>query len=76
MDATLFLLWMCLDEQRVAPEQQGGFSDAQPFARSFLSRWALGPNYAAWLIYLLVIGPFGATGIRSAEQIVGAVWGP
>lgn len=74
MDATLFVLWLYMDERR---EQSGPRTDSQNFggARNFLLRWAEGPGYVAWVIYLLAIGPLGATGIRSAEQMVQAWWG-
>ena len=75
MDSTLFTLWMYLDGHR---EKTAGTlircdTDTAP---TFLANWAMKPSYAAWLIYFLVIGPFGATGIRSAEQLVQAWWGP
>jgi len=75
IDTTLFILWMYLDERRESVDgmlAQNGTNNV----RIFLTKWVAGPNYTAWLIYLLVIGPFGATGIRSAEQLVQAWWGP
>ena len=77
MDATLFALWMVLDERHAGARQQSvsGVTESAP-VQSLLADWATGPSYTAWLIYLLVIGPLGATGIRSAEQIAGAIWGP
>jgi len=75
IDATLFILWMYLHEQREGVDEMPVQNSADD-ARTFLTNWATGPSYTAWLIYLLVIGPFGATGIRSAEQFVQAWWGP
>lgn len=64
IDATLFVLYLYMTE----PEESA--------SRVFLRGWANGPGYPAWVIYLLAIGPLGATGIRSAEQIVHAWIGP
>ena len=74
IDATLFILWLCMDERRA--HAIGNCAIAPSTAQYFLANWADSPGYVAWLVYLLVIGPFGATGIRSAEQIVQAWWGP
>jgi hypothetical protein len=73
IDATLFVLYLYLSEQQYLSEPQEA---GEGGARRFLQDWAIGPNYTAWLIYLIVIGPFGATGIRSAEQLVQALYGP
>jgi len=29
-----------------------------------------------WLVYLIAIGPYGATGMRTAEQLVPTWFGP
>ena len=62
MDATLFLLYLCLAQE-----------DA---ASAYLFEWARGRSYLPWLAYLLAVGPYGATGLRSADQIVSAWYGP
>jgi len=45
-------------------------------ARTTLRNWATGRSFVPWLIYLVGIGPYGATGLRTAEQVVSAWWGP
>ena len=62
LDATLFLLYFCL-------AQEGA-------ASAHLLEWARGRTYLPWLAYLLAVGPYGATGLRSADQIVSAWYGP
>ena len=61
IDATLFVLYLYVTEARDSP------------ARRYLAEWACGPTYVPWLVYLVVIGPYGATGLRTAEQLV-ATW--
>jgi len=63
IDATLFLLYLNLAAARDSP------------VRRFLAEWASGPAYVPWLVYLVAIGPYGATGLRSAEQLVGTWFG-
>jgi hypothetical protein len=58
IDATLFLLYLYVTRTRNSP------------ARRTLADWACGPAYIPWLVYLVAIGPYGATGLRSAEQLV------
>jgi hypothetical protein len=60
IDATLLVLYLYLTEPREGP------------ARRYLLDWASGPTFLAWLVYLIAIGPYGATGMRTAEQMVGA----
>lgn len=64
IDATLFLLFLYLTE----PDDSA--------ARMTLREWATGASFMPWLIYLVGIGPYGATGLRAADQIVSAWWGP
>jgi|GEM_PF-2768419 len=56
VDASLFILYLLLTN--------GGVKEA-------LGEWA-SPKQLAWLGYLVAVGPMGATGIRSAEQILAA----
>lgn len=62
IDATFFLLFLLLSKE-----------DREP-VRETLKSWACSSQPLAWMAYLIAIGPYGATGIRSAEQIVNA-WG-
>jgi hypothetical protein len=62
MDGSFFLLYLCLI----------GEADAT----DYLLAWTKGRSYLPWLAYLLAAGPYGATGLRSADQIVSAWWGP
>jgi len=64
IDATLFLFFVYLTE----PDGSA--------ARTTLRNWANGRSFVPWLIYLVGIGPYGATGLRTAEQMVSAWWGP
>jgi hypothetical protein len=64
IDATLMVLYLYLTEP----------SDSA--TRSYLLRWANGPSFLAWLVYLIAIGPYGATGMRAAEQLIQAWYGP
>ena len=58
IDATLMVLYLYLTEPR------------QGATRRFLLDWTGAPAYIPWLAYLIAIGPYGATGIRTAEQMV------
>lgn len=60
LDASLLLLYLCQSEEPGGP------------VRAALSRWAAEPPAMAWLAYLIAIGPYGATGIRTAEQFIQA----
>lgn len=64
IDATLFILFVYATE----PEASG--------ARSYLRTWASEPSFVPWMVYLVGIGPYGATGLRTADQIVSAWFGP
>ena len=64
IDATLFLFFLYMTETEGSP------------AREYLDGWAQGSSYLPWLIYIVGIGPFGATGMRAAEQLVLAWLGP
>lgn len=63
INATLFVLYLYMTETRDSP------------ALLHLTDWASGPAYIPWLVYLIAIGPFGATGLRSADQLVSAWFG-
>jgi len=54
IDATLFLGYLALTDTR---------------ARETLRDWATGPRPFLWLAWFLITGPYGATGIRIAEQM-------
>lgn len=54
IDATLFLCYLALTDLRV---------------REALRAWACGPRPFLWLAWFLIIGPYGATGIRLAERL-------
>jgi len=54
IDATLFLCYLALTDPR---------------ARNALRAWASGPSSFLWLAWFLITGPYGATGIRAAEQL-------
>jgi hypothetical protein len=62
IDATLFLFF-------VYYKMEPGSA-----ARSVLRNWAMGPSFVPWLIYLVAIGPYGATGLRAADQLVSTWW--
>jgi hypothetical protein len=64
IDATLFVLYVYMTE----PEGSG--------ARTYLRHWATGSTFLPWLVYLVGIGPYGATGLRAADAIVSAWYGP
>jgi hypothetical protein len=64
IDATLFILFVYLTEAEGSA------------ARGYLRRWATGPSFAPWLVYLVGIGPYGATGLRTADQIISVWYGP
>lgn len=64
LDASLYVLFLYLQD---APEGP---------VRCFLRNWAAKSEPLAWLAYLVLIGPYGATGIRTAEQFVSAWYGP
>lgn len=64
IDATLFILFLYMSEP---PEDR---------VRRYLTDWARGPWVLPWLAYLIAVGPYGATGLRSAEQLIGAWFGP
>lgn len=53
IDATLFLGYLTIANDAV---------------RSSLRTWATGPRPFVWLAVLLLIGPYGATGLRVVEQ--------
>jgi hypothetical protein len=63
IDATFFILYLYVSE----------FPDSP--VRRHLWDWADGPSFVPWFIYLVAIGPYGATGLRSAEQLVNAWFG-
>jgi hypothetical protein len=63
IDATLFVLYLYVAGERGSP------------TRRFLTEWACGASYVPWLVYLVAVGPYGATGMRSAEQLVGTWFG-
>jgi hypothetical protein len=54
IDATLFLSYLALTDAR---------------ARDALRAWATGPRPFLWLIWFLITGAYGATGIRLAERL-------
>ena len=64
IDATLFVLYLYWTEGEGSP------------AREYLRRWAMSPAFLAWAIYLVGIGPYGATGLRTAEQLYVGWTGP
>lgn len=53
-DASLFVLYLALRDEAV---------------RASLREWVEGGTAHLWLAYGLMMGPFGATGIRTAEQM-------
>ncbi|MBS1814044.1 MAG: hypothetical protein JSS87_04125 [Acidobacteria bacterium] len=55
-DVCLYLLYLFMTEKKV---------------RQSMSEWATGEQVYAWLAYLLLIGPYEATGIYSAVRIYG-----
>jgi hypothetical protein len=64
IDATFFVMYLYMSEAPDSP------------ARNYLQQWAAGPSFVPWLIYLIAIGPYGATGLRAADQLVSAWYGP
>jgi hypothetical protein len=64
IDATLFILFMYLTEAEGSA------------VRGYLRSWATGQSFVPWLVYLIGIGPYGATGLRTADQIISAWYGP
>lgn len=62
INATLFLFFVYVKE----PDGSA--------ARGYLRSWAMGPWFVPWLIYLVGIGPYGATGLRTADQFVSTWW--
>jgi hypothetical protein len=64
IDATLFVLYLYMTE------------DEGSAARGYLREWAMSPAYVPWVIYLIAIGPYGATGLRAADQLYSAWTGP
>jgi membrane protein implicated in regulation of membrane protease activity len=64
INATFFLFYLYLTEP-----QDG-------LVRRYLKDWASGPLFLPWLVYLILIGPYGATGLRSADQVMSALYGP
>jgi hypothetical protein len=63
IDATFFVLYLYLTE---LPES--------PVRRNLLN-WTSRPSYVPWFVYLVAIGPYGATGLRAAEQLVSTWFG-
>ncbi len=57
LDATLFVLYLYLEDTRDGS------------VRRYLLAWAQGPSYVPWLIYLIAVGPYGATGLRTANEL-------
>jgi len=64
IDATFFVLYLCLTEPRDGS------------VRRILLDWADGPSYLPWLVYLVAVGPYGATGMRTAGELLSAWYGP
>ncbi|GAC1416407.1 MAG: hypothetical protein NVSMB62_05980 [Acidobacteriaceae bacterium] len=64
LDATLFLLYLYMTDRPAGD------------TRRFLADWAATAEWPLWLAYLIAIGPYGATGLRTAEQLIGAWSGP
>jgi hypothetical protein len=64
INATLFLLYLYMTEP------PGGR------LRQAIRDWAGGSSYVPWMVYLLAIGPFGATGLRLADQVISIWYGP
>ena len=58
IDATLMVLYLYLTEPKESP------------TRRSLLEWASGPSFLPWLVYLIAIGPYGATAMRTAEQLI------
>jgi hypothetical protein len=63
LDASLLVLFLFLND------------DENAESRSVLRAWSAGPSLLPWLGYVIAIGPYGATGIRSAEAIYAAFIG-
>jgi hypothetical protein len=64
INTTFFLLYLYRSERPDSP------------VRCYLQDWAAGPSFLPWLVYLVLIGPYGATGLRSADQVMSALYGP
>jgi len=64
INATLFVLYLYLAE---AAESQ---------SREYLLNWTNGESFVPWVIYLVAIGPYGATGLRIADQVISIWYGP
>jgi hypothetical protein len=72
-DTTRWISAMCIDATLFvffAYQTEAGGSAA----RAVLRTWAMGPTFVPWLIYLVGIGPYGATGLRTADQLVSTWW--
>lgn len=64
INATLFVLYLYLTER---PGSR---------SREYLLNWTSGDSYVPWVIYLVAMGPYGATGLRAADQVISAWYGP
>ena len=64
LDASCLVLFLFLTDRK------------DGLVRSTLRTWAAGPSLLPWLAYAVVIGPYGATGIRSAEMLYSNFIGP
>ena len=64
INATLFVLYLYLTEPRESQSRQS------------LLNWVDGESFVPWMIYLVAIGPYGATGLRMADQVISTWYGP
>jgi hypothetical protein len=64
INATLFVLFLYLTE----PHDSA--------SRRYLLEWASGAGFVPWLVYLVAIGPYEATGLRVADQMISTWYGP
>ena len=64
MDATLFMLFLYITESKGSR------------GRAYMEEWAMSQGFVPWAIYVVAIGPYGATGLRIADQIHSAWYGP
>lgn len=64
INATLFVLYLYLTEPRESQSRQS------------LLNWVDGESFVPWMIYLIAIGPYGATGLRMADQVISTWYGP
>ena len=64
INATVYLLFLYMTEE------------VDSSGRVYLEEWAMSPGFVLWAIYLIAIGPYGATGLRTADQIYSAWYGP